>query len=140
MMLSELFRSEVVTVEPRDSIRVAVERMRDRNVGAVVVTDHGKVVGIVTDRDIATKIIAGSVSADSPVETIMTKKVLTIWDDQGIFNATQYLRGHKLRRLPIIDRKEKLVGMLTADDLFAMLARELLNVAESLEPAIGARV
>ncbi|MFM7842927.1 MAG: hypothetical protein ACKPEY_01685 [Planctomycetota bacterium] len=45
-----------------------------------------------------------------------------------------------MRRLPIIDRQERLVGMLTADDLFAMLARELLNVAESLEPAIGVRV
>ncbi len=140
MMLSELFRSEVVTVEPQQSIRVAVEKMRDRNVGAVVVVDHDRVVGILTDRDVATKIVAGNASADSPVEAIMTKKVITIWDDQGIFNATQYLRGHKLRRLPIIDRKERLVGMLTADDLFAMLARELLNVAESLEPAIGVRV
>ncbi|MFM7846339.1 MAG: CBS domain-containing protein, partial [Planctomycetota bacterium] len=135
MMLSELFRSEVVTVGPQQSIRVAVEKMRDRNVGAVVVVDHDHVVGILTDRDVATKIIAGNAAADSPVESIMTKKVITIWDDQGIFNATQYLRGHKLRRLPIIDRQERLVGMLTADDLFAMLARELLNVAESLEPA-----
>ncbi|MFM9118057.1 MAG: CBS domain-containing protein, partial [Planctomycetota bacterium] len=109
-------------------------------VGAVVVVDHDHVVGILTDRDVATKIIAGNAAADSPVESIMTKKVITIWDDQGIFNATQYLRGHKLRRLPIIDRQERLVGMLTADDLFAMLARELLNVAESLEPAIGVRV
>ncbi|MFM8250117.1 MAG: CBS domain-containing protein [Planctomycetota bacterium] len=140
MMLSELFRSEVVTVGPQQSIRVAVEKMRDRNVGAVVVVDHDHVVGILTDRDVATKIIAGNAAADSPVESIMTKKVITIWDDQGIFNATQYLRGHKLRRLPIIDRQERLVGMLTADDLFAMLARELLNVAESLEPAIGVRV
>ena len=140
MKLSELFRNEVVTVGPEESVRVAVQKMRNRNVGAVVVVDSGKVVGIMTDRDVATKVIAGSQSADGPVSQVMTKQVLTIWDDQGIFNATQYLRGHKLRRLPIIDRKEHLVGMLTADDLFALLSRELLNVSESLEPAIGARV
>jgi CBS-domain-containing membrane protein len=66
----------------------------------------------------------------------MTKKVQTIWADQGVFNATQYLQGYKVRRLPVIDRDGKLVGLVTADDLFALLIRELYNVAQSLEPAV----
>jgi len=140
MKLSEMFHSEVVTVEPQDSIRSVVTKMKSSNVGAVVVVQAGKVAGIVTDRDVVLKVVVGGVAPDSPVGDIMTKNVVTIWDDQGVFNATQYLRGRKIRRLPIIDRNELLVGMLSADDLFALLARELLNVAESLEPAIGTKV
>ena len=140
MKLSEMFRSEVVTIEPQESIRAAAEKMQKRNVGAVVVVNAGKVAGIVTDRDVALKVALGKATNETPVSEIMTTKVLTIWDDQGVFNATQYLRGKKVRRLPIIDRQENLVGMLTLDDLFVLLARELLNVAQSLEPAVGTTV
>jgi CBS domain-containing protein len=140
MKLSEMFRSDVVTMEPEESVRAAAEKMQNKNVGAVVVVQGGKVAGIVTDRDIALKVALGKVALDSPVRDIMTTKVMTIWDDQGVFNATQYLRGKKIRRLPIIDRQDKLVGMVTLDDLFVLLARELLNVAQSLEPSVGTRV
>lgn len=140
MRLSEMFHSQVVTVEPQERVRIVIHKMKSKNVGAVVVVDKRKVVGIVTDRDIVLKAIGANGALDAPVSDIMTKEVVTIWDDQGVFNASQYMRGRKLRRLPIIDRDENLVGMLTADDLFAMLAREFLNVAESLEPALGARV
>jgi signal-transduction protein with cAMP-binding, CBS, and nucleotidyltransferase domain len=86
---------------------------------AVVVTENGKVAGILTDRDIALKVTLGPATADSPVADVMTRDVVTIWDDQGVFNATQYLRGRKVRRLPIIERDGRLVGILAADDLFA---------------------
>lgn len=140
MKLSELFRSDVVTTAPADTVERAARKMKDRNVGAVVVVEGQKVVGIVTDRDVALKLALGEAQAGTPVSEIMTRNVLTIWDDQGIFNATQYVKGHKVRRLPIIDRDEKLVGLLSTDDLFGILAREILNVAQSLEPAIGTRV
>lgn len=140
MKLSELFHSEVVTAEPQDRVRMVLEKMKAKNVGSVVVVEKGKVAGIVTDRDIAMKATGIDGALDNPVSNIMTKDVVTIWDDQGVFNASQYMRGRKMRRLPIIDRKEQLVGILTADDLFAMFAREFLNVAESLEPALGAKV
>lgn len=140
MKLSETFRSEVVTVQPEETIRAAAEKMKEKNVGAVVVVKSGKVAGIVSDRDIALKVALGKATSETPVSSIMTTNVLTIWDDQGVFNATQYLRGRKVRRLPIIDRQEKLVGMLTLDDLFALLARELLNIAQSLEPSVGSKI
>ena len=140
MNLSELFRSQVVTAEPQESVRSVAQKMKSGGVGAVVVVQTGKVVGIVTDRDLVIRAIAGVGSVDGPVADVMTRDVVTIWDDQGVFNATQYIRGRKIRRIPIVDRQEKLVGMLSADDLFALLARETLNVAEGLEPALGSRV
>jgi len=145
MKLGELFRSEVVTVERDETVRQATQKMKNKNVGAVVVVEDNDVVGILTDRDVALKVVAGDVSTESPVSDVMTKDVVTIWDDEGVFNATQYLSGRKFRRLPIVEREGtlgtgKLVGILTADDLIAMLARELINVAHALEPALGERV
>ena len=136
MNLRELFQKDVVTIEPQGTIADAVGKMKHKAVGAVVVVDKEKVVGILTDRDVALALAVNKVSADAPVCEIMTKNVVTIWDDQGIFNATQYFVGRNFRRLPIIDRKDKLVGMITTDDLFALLTRELFNVSKALEPSL----
>jgi CBS domain-containing protein len=138
MLLQDLFRDqrEVVTVEPDETIAQATMKMKEEDVGAIVATDGGKVVGIVTDRDVALAVVLGEASPDTPVREIMTKDVKTIWADQGVFNATQYLAGYKVRRLPVVDRNNRLVGLVTADDLFAFLSRELFNVSKSLEPAL----
>jgi CBS domain-containing protein len=137
MNLSEMFQSEVVTVRPDDTLSATAEKMRHENVGAVVVLDGEEIAGIVTDRDLALKLALNEATPETPVREIMSKSVVTIWDDQGVFNATQYMLGHKIRRLPIVDRHERLVGMVTADDLFALLARELANLAKAIEPALA---
>ena len=138
MLLQDMFRDgrEVVTAEPNDTIAQATLKMKEADVGAVIVTEEGKVVGILTDRDVALATVLGEASPESPVSEVMTKDVKTIWADQGVFNATQYLAGHRVRRLPVIDRKNRLVGLVTADDLFALLSRELFNVSQALEPAL----
>ena len=137
MILQEITRREVCTARPADSIADVARAMRDQNVGAVVVTEDDKVVGIVTDRDIALAVVAGDAAPQQPVSEIMTKDVKTIWEDQGVFNATQYFRGHRIRRLPVIDRQDQLVGIVSADDLFGLFSREIFNVAHALEPALG---
>jgi CBS domain-containing protein len=136
MNLRDMFQKEVVTVEPNDTIAEAVRKMWYERVGAVVVVEDEKVAGIVTDRDVALSLAVNGVSAESPVSAIMTKNVVTIWDDQGVFNAAQYFVGRDFRRLPIVDRDDRLVGMVTTDDLFALLTRELFNVSKALEPAL----
>jgi CBS domain-containing protein len=140
MQLGEQFRSEVVTVGPDETIQSAVWKMKDENVGAVVVLKNRKVVGILTDRDVAMRLGLGESELTTPVKEIMTKDVLTIWEDQGIFNATQYLMGHRIRRLPIINRQDELVGMVTLDDLFALLAQELRNLSAAVAPALQEKV
>ena len=137
MNLAELFRSEVVTVSPNDTIAVAVSEMRDHNVGAVVVVRDRAVEGILTDRDVALALALGGVSAAAPVSEIMTRDVVTIWEDQGVFNATQYMQGHQVRRLPVINRDNELVGMVTLDDIVALLAGELRNVTGAITPVLS---
>lgn len=137
MNLAELFRSEVVTVSPNDTIAVAVSEMRDHNVGAVVIVRDRAVEGILTDRDVALALALGGVSAAAPVSEIMTRDVVTIWEDQGVFNATQYMQGHQVRRLPVINRDNELVGMVTLDDIVALLAGELRNVTGAITPVLS---
>jgi CBS domain-containing protein len=138
MNLSEQFNQDVATAAPETTIGEVVARMRERNVGAVVVIQKRKVVGIVTDRDVALALGGGQATVDQPVSEVMTRKVRTIWDDQGVFNATQYFFGHKVRRLPIINRDDELVGIVTLDDVLYLLCRELFNVSRALDPALGA--
>jgi CBS domain-containing protein len=143
MLLQDLFRSEdeIVTAFPDETIAAVVEKMDHKNVGAVVVVDDDrKVVGIVTDRDVGLSLGMNQAVLETPVSEIMTTKVVTIWEDQGVFNATQYLAGKKKRRLPVVDRHDRLVGLVTFDDLIAVLARELFNATQALEPVLHERV
>jgi CBS domain-containing protein len=137
MNLGQQFRSNVVTVEPALPIREAVARMKKENVGAVVAVRGREVAGILTDRDVAMALGAGTVTPDSPVGDIMTRKVITIWEDQGVFNATQYFLGHQVRRLPIINHDNELVGIVTLDDILALLGRELFNVTKAVAPSLA---
>jgi CBS-domain-containing membrane protein len=66
----------------------------------------------------------------------MTKDVVTMGEGQGVLNATQYLYGRQVRRLPVVDRQDRLVGMVTLDDLLAVLTRELFNVTQAVQPAL----
>lgn len=136
MNLRELFHQRVATAAPEDTLRSVAETMEKQGVGAVVVVRQEQVVGIVTDRDIALAVTTEKARPESPVSDVMTRQVVTIWDDQGIFNATQYMLGGKFRRLPIVDRDNRLVGMVTLDDLFVLLTRELANLGQAVAPSL----
>lgn len=142
MLLQDMFRGEeeVVTVSPDESLHRAAELMKERNVGAVVVTQDGKVAGMLTDRDVALAAMLRDASRETPVKDVMQTNVQTIWGDEGVFNACQAFAGYKVRRLPVVDRDGKLVGIVSVDDLMAMLARELFNVSQALEPALSVKM
>jgi CBS domain-containing protein len=140
MKLGEQFKKDVATVPPDASVRTAAFLMRDRGVGAVVVVDaKNKPVGIVTDRDVAFAVAVDEKDPDTPVREIMPGELITIGEKEGIFNATQYVFGYQIRRLPIVDSDGKLVGIVTMDDLLGLLARELGNLAEgAVQPVLAA--
>lgn len=142
MLLQDIFHEHeaVVTVAPDQPLRRVAELMKERNVGAVLVTEADKLKGIVTDRDLALALLQSEATRDTPVSRVMQTKVRTVWADQGIFEACQAFAGYKVRRLPVVDRDEKLVGIISADDLVAMLARELFNISKALEPALHVKM
>jgi CBS domain-containing protein len=137
--LGQQFRSKVVTVEPGAPISEVVRLMAANNVGAVVAVEGRRVAGIVTDRDIALKTGAGQATPQTPVREVMTKDVVTIWEDQGVYDATQYFVGRGFRRLPIVNRDNQLVGIVTFDDLVSLLAHELMNVTRAVDRSLAVK-
>lgn len=133
MKLGEQFKKEVATVGLDATIRKATFLMNERGVGAVVVVnDKGKPLGIVTDRDVAMALAVEEHEPDSPVQSLMRGELITIGENEGIFNATQYIMGYQVRRLPIVDSDGLLVGIVTMDDLLGLLSRELGNLTEGV--------
>jgi CBS domain-containing protein len=128
MRVGSVFAKRVVTAGPDSHIHRVAELMEEEGVGAVVITEHRRPVAIVTDRDLALALGRGRANRSDPVRNVMTSPVDTIGHGEGIFSATQHMREHGLRRLPIVDDAGELAGMVTLDDLVVLLGQELGNL------------
>jgi CBS domain-containing protein len=133
MKLNDIFTRSVVTATPEESLAAVALRMQEHNVGDVVIIENRRPVGIVTDRDLALAMGARRVSPHTEVQNVMTRHVLAIPEDTSIYTATTFMREREVRRLPIVDREDRLVGMVTLDDLLRFLGRELYNLAEGIK-------
>jgi CBS domain-containing protein len=132
MKLSEVFTRGVVTAWPEETLAAVARRMQEHNVGTLVVVEDERPVGIVTDRDLALALGARGVSPQAPAHEVMTRHVLTIPEDMGIYTATRFMRERQVRRLPVVDAEDRVVGIVTLDDLLRFLGRELHNLAEGI--------
>ena len=139
MSLSSLLNRRVVTASPKDSLARVGSLMEQENVGAVVVTDADRPIGIVTDRDLALAVCVRGTPPQEHVQSVMTCPVSTISKDEGVYTATQQMMEQAVRRLPVVDQSGGLVGLVSLDDLLLLLSRELQNMAEGIkvESAIG---
>jgi CBS domain-containing protein len=133
MKFSEIFSKKMVTAGPGETLASIAQRMQEHNVGTVVIVENQRPVGIVTDRDLALALGAQGIALQAPVQKVMTSHVKTIPDDAGIYTATSYMRDCEVRRLPVVDREGHLVGIVSLDDLFRFLGRELHNLAEGIK-------
>lgn len=137
MLLGEKFAKEMFTAGPQQSLASVARLMRDHNVGTVVVVEDEKPIGIVTDRDLALAIGASELPPQTPVCEVMTTPITTIRENKDVFEATWYMQGYEVRRLPIVDEDGRLVGIVTMDDLLRLLGRELSNLAEGIKPEMA---
>jgi CBS domain-containing protein len=134
MPVSEICNREVVVVRREDTVHEAAKLMRQHHVGDVVVVEERNgvrvPVGIVTDRDLVVEIMAPDVvQMVITVGDIMGLKLATVKENMGVYESIQYMRGEGVRRLPVVDGKGGLVGILTLDDLLELLAEELLELS-----------
>lgn len=133
MKLNDLFTRKVVTAGPEDSLASVARKMKEHNIGSVVITEWERPVGILTDRDIALALGADGRSRQSPAREVMTPHVVAVPEDTGIFTATKYIRECGVRRLPVVDREDHVVGLVSVDDLLLCLATELSNLTDGIE-------
>ena len=135
MPVGEICVRDVVVCEPGTSIRDAAKLMRQNHVGDLIVVkgsrDSRKPVGIVTDRDLVVSVLA--VDIDPAVFTVgdlMTEGVVSIREEQGVFETIQHMRLHGVRRLPVVDGAGGLKGIVSVDDLIQLLAEEMMELGK----------
>jgi CBS-domain-containing membrane protein len=119
MRIQDVMAKEVWTCRPDESLAAAAKIMWDRDVGAVpVVAADGKLVGILTDRDLCmSAYFTGSPLASIPASHAMSKKVFAVRPGQTVESAEELMRSRQVHRLPVLDEAGKLVGMVSLSDL-----------------------
>ena len=103
----------VRAMSPRDSAQAAAQVMADLDVAVIPVCDAGRLVGMVSDRDIAVRGVArGLPPANTPLGYLMSAELLSCYEDESIDDVVARMRHARVRRLPVVDRRRRLVGML----------------------------
>lgn len=118
MKVSDAMTSQVSIARPTDSIRKVAETMAKVDSGVVPVVDNGKVVGLVTDRDIVLRVVAEGRSFDSAVSDVMSDgEVLSVKEDDILADATAKMANNQVRRLVVLNESGNLTGILSLGDV-----------------------
>jgi CBS domain-containing protein len=104
-------------VRPLQTIRDAALLMAELDIGVLPVEDNDRLVGMITDRDIAVRAVAEGRSCDTEIRDVMSQEVKYCFDDQSIDEVTRNMADIRLRRLPVLDRSKRLVGILSLGDI-----------------------
>jgi CBS domain-containing protein len=116
--LRDVMTTGVETVAPGDTIRFAAEKMDALDVGSLPVCDGERLVGVVTDRDLAVRAVASGRDPNrTAVVEAMTPELVYALEEQGVDDAVELMREHEIRRLPIVDENRRLVGIVALADL-----------------------
>lgn len=115
--ISSIMTQNCEWVAPETSIQQAAQKMRDIDCGFIPVGENDRLVGIVTDRDIAVRAVADNLSATTQVRDVMTPKVYYCFDDQNAEEVCNNMSDIKVRRLPVVNRDKRLVGVVSMGDL-----------------------
>ncbi|HEX8009393.1 MAG TPA: CBS domain-containing protein [Casimicrobiaceae bacterium] len=117
MKVKEAMTSDVMLVNPEQSIREAAQMMIDIDAGALPVAENDHLVGMITDRDIAVRAVAAGKSPSTKVREIMSGEVLYCFDDEELTHVSRNMSDMKVRRLPVVNRDKRLVGVISIGDL-----------------------
>jgi CBS domain-containing protein len=111
--LSDVMRSEVIDVAPEDTLGEVAERMSAVNVGAVIVKDYGRLIGILTERDMLKAMAARVHTSEARVRQWMTEDPITASAELGVEEAAQIMLEHNFRHLPVLDDSGLVVGLVS---------------------------
>ena len=133
MAVRDLCRREVDTARYDESALDAARRMRDKQVGTLVVVDGERPVGILTDRDLTVRILAAGLDPNKTrVSEVMTPSPTTVTEETEIAAAVGHMRAGRFRRLPVVGPDGHLRGIIALDDVIGVVATELAEVGPLL--------
>src|SRR5712691_1728777 len=119
MLCSEIMTKNPEYVMPTDSVMKAAQLMKSEDVGPIpIVKDGKKLEGIVTDRDLAIKVVAeGRDPKTTQVEEVMTKNLVTCKENDDVEKAQKLMQDHQVRRIPVVDNQDHLLGIIAQADV-----------------------
>ncbi len=144
MKIKEIMTRELATIPPDATIRAAAQLMRDRDVGMLPVLDRGRLVGLVTDRDIVVRAIADNLDTKkTALREIMTTEIFFCYEHEDVAEAVECMQRKQVRRLLILNRTKRLVGVVSIGDLAVdtgdrQLAGEVLKKVSQPDYSVAA--
>src|SRR3954468_4385797 len=118
MRVSEAMTRQVRVASPGQSIRDVAKMMAESDAGAMPVGDNDRLVGMITDRDIAIRAVAQGKGPDTPVRDVMsTEQVLYCYEDEELEQVAKNMSDQQVRRLPVVNRQKRLVGIVSFGDV-----------------------
>jgi CBS domain-containing protein len=117
MKISEVMTRDVRLIEPTQTIRDAARLMTELDAGILPVREGDRLVGMITDRDIAIRAVAQGRGPDTPIREAMTDEVLYCFEDDDTAKVERNMADIKVRRLPVLNRDKRLVGIVSLGDL-----------------------
>jgi CBS domain-containing protein len=112
----DVMTTNVEYCTPVDNVYEVAVKMRDLNVGVIPIVDAGQLIGLITDRDLVVRGIAGKRSGSNQVTNVMSDKIVTISPDASLEEASRLMAEHQIRRLPVVENG-RLVGIVSLGDL-----------------------
>ena len=138
MKISDVMTPNPKTVKPNDDLQVAARIMRDEDAGSVPVVEDGRIIGMVTDRDIVIRAVADG-DYDCTVEDVCSDDVICAKLDMSAADAAELMGEHQIRRLPVVDEDDRLVGIVSLGDIAVKEGRDartgdtLENICEGVK-------
>jgi CBS domain-containing protein len=130
MSIGKVCVRTVVTTQPEESVTAAAERMRQYNVGALVVVKGKQPVGIITDRDLVVRVLATERAPQSlVVGSVMSSNLVCVPEQTPLEDAMNLMRGYQIRRLVVVNEARELVGIFALDDMLELLGEEQAAIA-----------
>ena len=128
MIVRDIMTRDVEVVHPDSVIQEAAGKMASLDVGSLPVCDNRRLIGVVTDRDIAIRAVAeGRDPKNTKVSEAMTPELIYCFEDEGVQEAVKLMERYQIRRLPILNREKQLVGIVSLGDLAVEIGNERLS-------------
>lgn len=140
MPISHLCTKDLISVSQGTSLQSAAQLMKKHHVGGLVVVESAsksKPVGILTDRDLAMAIVADNWSADSPVDKVMSKKVIKVKQTEGISKVIEKMSSEGIRRIILVDDDDNACGLVSSDDILQLMAKELNDLGNLVKKQVN---
>jgi CBS domain-containing protein len=130
MQVYQIMSQPVDVISPSTTSREAARRMRDENIGSLPVGENGQLIGMVTDRDIVARAVAeNALPSNTAVRTVMSQGLYYCFEDETLVQAARIMADHQVRRLPVLNRDQQLVGIIAIADIARTGYREAEDVA-----------